>query len=304
MHLRTRGRLIQFVAYLLVFSITWWVTFQNFPDNSLIRLAFLFAYAATGIFVFSFILNNSSMFDPYWSVMPVFLLIWLFFHPEGHWWQVSVDAPAVSGHWLVFVRLIIVFLLVLSWGARLTWNFLRGWKGLEHEDWRYTDLRKKTGKAYWPVSFAGIHLFPAFVTFAGCLPLWVVFYRENNPFNMMDILALFVTGGAIFLETRADRELLTFVESPHEAGITMKRGLWAISRHPNYLGEISFWWGLYLFGLAADTAYWWTIAGPLLITAMFVFISIPMIEKRMLERRADYAEYRKRVSMLLPFPRG
>ena len=81
----------------------------------------------------------------------------------------------------------------------------------------------------------------------------------------------------------------------------MNRGLWALSRHPNYLGEILFWWGLYLFALASNPSFWWVVAGPLAITLMFIFASIPMIEKRMLKRRKDYQAYQEKVSMLVPW---
>jgi len=302
MKLRTQGRIILLIAYLLVFSLTWWTTLINFPQNAITGVAFFFFYSTFGIFIFSFIVNNSSMFDAYWIVMPVCLLTWFFMHPAGHFWQVSVNSPEVGGQWMVFVRLILVFLLILAWGTRLTWNFLRGWQGLEHEDWRYRDLREKTGKFYWPVSLIGIHLFPAFIVFTGCLPLWVIFYMESNPINMLDLLAVLVTGGAILLEARADKQLHTYLQTAHDQEETMREGLWAITRHPNYLGEISFWWGLFFFGLAANTLCWWIIAGPILITVMFVFISIPMIEKRMIKRRTDYSAYKKQVSMLLPLP--
>jgi steroid 5-alpha reductase family enzyme len=62
-------------------------------------------------------------------------------------------------------------------------------------------------------------------------------------------------------------------------------GLWGMSRHPNYLGEMTFWWGLFLFALAADPGAWWTIAGPLAITALFTLVSIPMMERHMQKRR-------------------
>jgi steroid 5-alpha reductase family enzyme len=90
------------------------------------------------------------------------------------------------------------------------------------------------------------------------------------------------------------------VADKRHTGKTMDRGLWSLSRHPNYLGEILFWWGLYLFALSANPSLWWVIAGPAVITLMFLFISIPMIEKRMLIRKVNYKEYQKRVSMLIP----
>jgi steroid 5-alpha reductase family enzyme len=84
----------------------------------------------------------------------------------------------------------------------------------------------------------------------------------------------------------------------------MVRGLWAYSRHPNYFGEVMFWWGLFFFGLAADPGYWWTLIGPVLITALFIFISIPLMEKRSLEKREGYEEIRQKIPALIPwFPK-
>jgi steroid 5-alpha reductase family enzyme len=82
----------------------------------------------------------------------------------------------------------------------------------------------------------------------------------------------------------------------------MDVGLWSRSRHPNYLGEIATWWGLWLLGLAAGFEWWWTVAGALGITLMFVFASIPMMEKRLLRMRPEYASYRAKTPMLLPHP--
>jgi steroid 5-alpha reductase family enzyme len=84
--------------------------------------------------------------------------------------------------------------------------------------------------------------------------------------------------------------------------------VWRYSRHPNYLGEASFWWGLFFIGLGADEPgkWWWTGVGALAITAMLLFASIPMMEKRQLERRPEtYAAYKARVpSPLLFWPRN
>ena len=71
-----------------------------------------------------------------------------------------------------------------------------------------------------------------------------------------------------------------------------------------YFGELTFWWGLYLFGLAADPGYVWTIVGPMMMTGMFVGVSIPWMDRRSCERRPEYAEHMKRVSGLVPwFPK-
>ena len=86
-----------------------------------------------------------------------------------------------------------------------------------------------------------------------------------------------------------------------DEGEILTSGLWAYSRHPNYFGEVLFWWGLYLFALTAAPSYWWTVAGPVLITLLFIFISVPLIEKHMKKRKPDYAVKRQGVSAWIPW---
>lgn len=238
------------------------------------------------IFGFSLMLNNSSMYDPYWSVAPAFIGLFLL------WQTDNVEAD--------IFRQLLALNLVLIWAVRLTYNFFRGWGGLKHEDWRYADLRLKFPKTYWAVSFFGIHLFPTILVFLGCLSLIPVLSGATNPFNWLDGLATVVTATAIWLEGTADKQLHQFLTTNKTPGTIMKSGLWAYSRHPNYLGEMLFWWGLYLFALGAGWQNWWCIVGPLSITLLFYFISVPLIDKRSLARRPKYAEHMQEVPMLFP----
>ncbi|MEZ4720246.1 MAG: DUF1295 domain-containing protein, partial [Flavobacteriales bacterium] len=86
-------------------------------------------------------------------------------------------------------------------------------------------------------------------------------------------------------------------------GKNMDEGLWKYSRHPNYFGEMLTWWGIYLIALNAGLDHWWTGIGALAITVMFVFISIPLMDKRSLKRRPNFDEYMKRTRMIVPIPR-
>lgn len=229
--------------------------------------------------------DNSSIYDPYWSVVP----------------------PAIAMHWAltpgadhaIHLRRMLVIALVTLWAVRLTWNWARGWGGLAHEDWRYVDIRARTGPYYWPVSFLGIHLFPTIQVYLGCLPLWPALHTGDRPIGWLDVVAGVVTAGAIVIEATADAQLHAF-RATAPPGATLTRGLWGWSRHPNYLGEVCFWWGLLLFGLAADPDAWWTACGALAITVMFVFVSIPLIDRRMLARRPDYAARIATVPALIP----
>jgi steroid 5-alpha reductase family enzyme len=230
--------------------------------------------ATVVVFTFSILADNSSIYDPYWSIQP----------------------PAIAGYCLwtrwghLDPRQIVVAALVTLYALRLTSNFYRDWPGLRKEDFRYVALRERFGKAYWPVSLLGVHLFPTIMVYLGCLPLYVISRQGTQGFGWLDGLGIAVTLGAVLLAFVADEQLRLFRADPGNRGAVVGSGLWALSRHPNYLGEVSTWWGFWLFALAADAAWWWTGVGALAITVMFVFVSIPWMERRMLDTHAGYAE--------------
>ena len=111
-----------------------------------------------------------------------------------------------------------------------------------------------------------------------------------------------MTGGAILIEALADEQMRAFARTK-KSGDIMQSGLWAYSRHPNYFGEISFWWGLFLFGLAADASWWWTGVGAVAMTLLFHFASVPMLDARSVERRPGYEDHMRRVNAIVPGPR-
>ena len=297
---KTKGRAILGCVYFAAAGAGYWAgTFSS--GSILFNSAVSVLAAVLIIFLGSVLYNNSSVFDPYWSLAPPLMVV---FYVAGIIQGGNLQnghGPGILQVLLNSPRITVLLLLTAAYGVRLTWNFLRGWPGLGHEDWRYADFRANTGKAYWIVSFSGIHLFPAIMVFGGTLSIWVAVVHGHRQTGPLDLAAILVTGYAILLEGVADRQMRGFLAQNRETGKTMDQGLWGLSRHPNYLGEILFWWGLWLFALAANPSFWWVVAGPLAITAMFVFASIPMLEKRMLKRRKDYAAYQKKVSMLIPW---
>jgi steroid 5-alpha reductase family enzyme len=145
---------------------------------------------------------------------------------------------------------------------------------------------------------------PTVLVFLACLSLYSALAVGERPLGSLDIVASVITSAAIVIETMADEQLRSFMLKRLQSGQIMVRGFWAYSRHPNYFGEVMFWWGLFFFGLAADPGYWWTLIGPVLITALFIFISIPLMEKRSLEKREGYEEIRQKIPALIPwFPK-
>ncbi|HTX88634.1 MAG TPA: DUF1295 domain-containing protein, partial [Bacteroidales bacterium] len=199
----SRDRILLLFIYLVAFGTGFFIG-NSYTEMPLLGKTFLMILPATiVIWLFSFLLNNSSVFDPYWSVAPA--VTFGFF-----WWQILPVPGWAAAPLFSVARNVMVFLLLLIYGTRLTWNFLRGWKGLKQEDWRYAEIRKKTGVLYWTASLVGIHLFPALLVFAGCLSLFVVATRGNSP-GFLDILGILVTGNAIWLEATADRQLRNFI---------------------------------------------------------------------------------------------
>ncbi|MCB9371540.1 MAG: DUF1295 domain-containing protein [Microthrixaceae bacterium] len=237
------------------------------------------------IFVFSRAVNNTSMFDAYWSLAPPVVAVSLVIAAE----------PGVPG-----ARQALVLAVVLLWAVRLTANWARGWPGLDHEDWRYVEMRTN-GHPYWVQSFFGLHLVPTIEVYLGCLPLVPALARGTEPLGPLDGLAMLVGLAAVTVELVADEQLRRFNRTK-AAGDICADGLWSWSRHPNYFGELCFWWSLFLFGVAAAPGYWWTVVGAISITVMFAAASIPMIERRSAERRPAWAEYARRTPVLVPRP--
>lgn len=238
------------------------------------------------VFVGSLVFNNSSIYDPYWSVAPI---------PIVAYWTVAMLPGGLS------LQEIAVLALVAAWGVRLTYNWLRRWRGVGHEDWRYADFRRFGGLRYWLVSFLGFHLFPTVLVFLGSLSVYAVIAAGPAPITLLDLLALAVTALAIWIEARSDRELRRFVAEGPAEGEILESGLWSLSRHPNYFGEVLFWWGLFLFALAARPALFWVIVGPGAISLLFALVSVPMMERHMVARHPGYAELQEGRSPFLPW---
>ncbi len=238
------------------------------------------------IFVASLIYRNASLYDPYWSVAPFFIaLYWL-----------AED---------IHLRGLFVLGFLFIWGTRLTTNWALRWRGLSDVDWRYLDIQAKTKRAYPLANFFAIQLLPTLIVFVGLLPVFAVI-NSDAPLNLLDALALIITGGAILLQATADNQLRTFLKikkgNQDKDGEILKSGLWKYMRHPNYLGEVGFWWGLCFFGLAASGNSY-LLASPFVMTALFVFVSVPLMNRRGLARRANYQEHIKSTYALVPIPK-
>jgi steroid 5-alpha reductase family enzyme len=273
------------VAYVSAVGVAWLVAAACGGDRPVLALGLGYLSSALVIWLWSSALDNGSMFDAWWSVLPAFASVWLAAHHAD-------GAPTL--------RLVLVLVVVWVWSVRLTTNWLRDWPGLGHEDWRYVDMYTRGPKPV--ISLFGVHLFPCSVVFLGSLPLVPALVWGHRDVGVLDVVAVIVGIGAAVLEFVADEQMRRFRRSK-VPGQLMDTGLWSLSRHPNYFGELCFWWSLWIFAVAAAPGWWWTVIGPLAMTVMFLAASIPMLDGRSAERRPEFAAYAARTRALVPLPR-
>ncbi len=243
-------------------------------------LALLIADVAATVvtFIFSLIFGNASVYDPYWSVQPPVILVAF---------ALGRQLTALGG---------LLLIAVAFWGVRLTANWAYTFGGLEHQDWRYTMLKEKTGAFYPIVNFVGIHMVPTLVVY-GCVLPAVFAIREGLAFKTPCLIFILISIFSAILQTISDIEMQKYRKI--RDGAFNRHGLWRYSRHPNYLGEILMWWGIGLAVFVAAPDRWYLLFGALANTALFFFVSIPMADGRQ-SKKEGFAEYKKETRMLLP----
>ncbi|TXK17726.1 DUF1295 domain-containing protein [Homoserinibacter sp. GY 40078] len=261
----------------------------------LIVVIVIAAAASAFVWVSSLITRDTSWVDRLWSIVPV-IYVWVF----------------AAGSGFTDARLILMAVLVTLWGARLTFNFARkgGYTGME--DYRWAILRARMSAAQFQVfNLLFIVLYQMALLVLITLPALTAL-ENPTPFGPLDALIGIAFLAALAGETIADQQQWNFhrwkqaeVAAGREpAPRFLQTGLWRYSRHPNFFFEQTQWWLLFLLGAsAAGTVMLWTVAGPALLTVLFVGSTI-FTESISREKYPEYADYQARVSAIVPwFPR-
>ncbi len=281
---KTQSLLIVFTLYALG-AVLAAFTFFMLPFSTVISLLIADVVYTLFIYVFSLILKNASLYDPYWSVIPPVLLIFV---------AVQVGQPVSMG--------VIFMLFGLSfWSIRLTYNWIKHWTDFTYLDWRYKNFQEANPKLYWLSNLFAIQLTPTLIVFAQ-IALGVYVIEANPALNLLTVIGTLMMIVAAVIQFIADAQMDAFKEANQGTKACIDDGLWRYSRHPNYLGEVTVWWGLYLIYYSVEGFNPWMIS-PLIMTALFLFISIPMMEKKILKTRPEYKAYQDQVSMFFFWPR-
>lgn len=257
------------------------ILFPKLPFDGWLSLLITDVVCTLFVFGFSLILDNASVYDPYWSVQPSVILLSVFPYSNAD--------PYMT----------VLLVAVVLWSVRLSANFAYTFTDFTYEDWRYRMLKEKTGVFYPVINLVGIHMVPTLVVYLAVLPAFFVM-TEGGGGSPLSLIGALLCFGAVVLQTVADLQMHSYRRTRKTTFI--QQGLWRHSRHPNYLGEILMWWGVCIFALIYLGFRWYLAAGAVANTALFLLVSIPMADKRQ-SRKDGFADYKARTRALLPIPK-
>ena len=200
--------------------------------------------------------------------------------------------------------------LTSLWGLRLGTHLITRWRRLGRDP-RYEKILGHAMKASGGkpgMSFAKAAWFRAFgmqgpLLWGVCLPAQAdVLADAGAPLPLWGVAGAAIALIGIAFETIGDAQLEVFRADPANKGEVMDKGLWRYTRHPNYFGDFTAWWGIFIVGIAAG-APWWTVIGPLFLSFTLTrWSGAPMLEHSLKKHRPGYAEYIRRTSGFFPLP--
>ena len=236
-------------------------------------------------FLLGTILRNNGVVDVGWGigfVVVAWLLMFLY--------------PGTS------LARITMTLLITLWGVRLFAHILRRNLG-KPEDFRYVAFRKAWGRWVVPRAFLQVYMLQGVFMYLISLPVILSIHVTATVQPLLYALGLVVFAIGFVFEALGDRQLRQFLREPKNRGTIMGSGLWRYTRHPNYFGEATMWWGIFLIAVSGGASLLAFIS-PVTITLLLLFVSgVPLLEKSM-KGRPGYAAYASKTSIFFPwFPK-
>lgn len=197
-------------------------------------------------------------------------------------------------------RGLVVGTLVTIWGVRLARHISVRHKG-KAEDSRYLAWRQSWGKWFYLRSYAQVYLFQGVLLYLIALPVLLINLSPGPALGWLDAVGVVVWLVGFYFESVGDAQLARFIKDPANTGKLMQSGLWQYTRHPNYFGEVTQWWGIWLMALSSPYRLV-AIIGPITITVLILKVSgISMLEKTM-AKKPEFAAYKQRTSTFIPWP--
>lgn len=252
--------------------------------NAMLMAAITIAVVMVATWIISLIIKNASIVDIVWGAG---------FAVTS--WVLALTVDGNSG------RQLLLAIMVGLWGMRLALYLAK--RNIGHgEDWRYKAMRKKKGKNFGVISLVTVFGLQGVLMWTVSLP--VILGNADvspgvGPIAVMGIM-LWIVG--LTFEAVGDYQLAKFKKDPVNATKVMDKGLWSLTRHPNYFGDALLWWGIGIVGAETGSGIFGLI-GPVVMTFFLLKISgVPMLERSLSRRREGYADYVARTSGFIPRP--
>jgi steroid 5-alpha reductase family enzyme len=197
-------------------------------------------------------------------------------------------------------RQFLILALITIWGLRLASHIFLRKRGEAGEDFRYRQWREEWGKTFVWRSFLQIFMLQGTVVFLASLPVLLVIRQPGGELGWLDLFGVLIWMVGLTFESLGDLQLLRFKQNPANRGHIIQSGLWRYTRHPNYFGEATLWWGIFLIALSSPGG-WLAIISPLLIDFLLLKVSgIPMLEVKY-QGNAEFEAYKNRTNAFFPW---
>lgn len=238
------------------------------------------------LWLISLPLRNASIVDVAWG--PGFAL------------QAAIYANLTPDGWEP--RKVLVLVLVSAWATRLAIHVATRNAG-KGEDYRYATWRAQRGDSWWWRSLFSVFVLQGLLGWFIGMSLLAAQAGGANAWTLLDAVGVALWAIGFVFEAGGDWQLRRFLADTANKGRSLTTGLWRYTRHPNYFGDATQWWGI--FAIAAAAGGWWSVLSPVAMTFLIVRISgVGMLERTIAERRPDYARYMRTTSAFIPwFPR-
>lgn len=239
----------------------------------------------SGLFVVSLIIKNNGVADIGYGIAFMVVIAVTF-----------IQTPTSNDYLLILIALPFI------WGLRLASRIYQKNKG-KPEDFRYKAWREEWKNTFIWRSFLQIYLLQGLVVFIVASPVVLALIYPATTINA----SLFYLGVSLwvigfYFEAMGDFQLDRFIKDPANKGKIMTSGLWKYSRHPNYFGESTMWFGIAIISLSLSSVPFVAIISPFLITFLLLKVSgVPMLEKHF-AGNPDWEEYKKKTSVFIPLP--
>ena len=189
--------------------------------------------------------------------------------------------------------------MVCIWAGRLG-SFLFARIHKAGSDQRFDKLKNSVVRFFGAWTLQGL-----WVTFTLAAALAGITSAKREPIGTLALFGTLIWLTGFLLEAIADHQKSAFKKDPENRDNFIQSGLWSISRHPNYLGEIILWVGVSMVAIPVLQGWQWAmLSSPLFVALLLIRVSgIPLLEKKADEKwggRSDYESYKKNTAVIVP----